>query len=213
MSAVPFWIRDHSYPPPAATALCCAPAAPPLPVLLGSSAASLTLPAINSDDPSAATLYQRALERQVLYNDLDTEAARKGLLLGHEIVSTTTQSQVFDRVSKPGHWKKPTVKAILHSLEVGNGATQHEGCTQGWGCGQRGLRQPSARGSSSGYLQRQCCSSGVLQQWGLRHSLSQHARWAAHMQAGDRCGPVVCVPCCCCLLLFAVSCSIPSGLW
>jgi len=44
---------------------------------------------------------------------------RTGLLLGHEILGGIyTQSQLFDKVSKPGHWKKPTVKAKLHHLEV-----------------------------------------------------------------------------------------------
>lgn len=91
----------------------------PGPLLLGFPAASLSLPgAANADDPSAATIYQRALERQTLYADLATQMQRQGLLLGHEIMGSTTQSQVFDRVSKPGHWKKPTVKPILHKLEV-----------------------------------------------------------------------------------------------
>jgi hypothetical protein len=133
-----------------------------VPGLLGFSAASLTLPAVNSDDPSAATLYARALERQVLYNDLDTEAARKGLLLGHEIVSTTTQSQVFDRVSKPGHWKKPTVKAILRSLEVGTGDTEQRGCRlvckMGLGLWQGRLQPTGARASTVGAETMVMCS-------------------------------------------------------
>lgn len=62
---------------------------------------------------------QRALERQTLYADLATQMQRQGLLLGHEIMGSTTQSQVFDRDSRPGHWRKPSVKPILHKLEVG----------------------------------------------------------------------------------------------
>lgn len=92
--------------------------------LLGLSADSLRLPGLNADDPSAATIYERALERQALYRDLDTEAQRKGLLLGHEIISTYTQSQLFDKVTKPGHWRKPTVKAIMHPLEVWVGSSR-----------------------------------------------------------------------------------------
>jgi hypothetical protein len=86
---------------------------------LGFPAASLALPgATNAVDPSAATIYQRALERQTLYADLSTQMQRQGLLLGHELFGGTTQSMIFDRVSKPGHWKKPTVKPILRKLEV-----------------------------------------------------------------------------------------------
>lgn len=88
-------------------------------MLLVTSAASLALPGQDLDDLSAASLAQRALERQALYDDLATEMQRTGLLLGHEILGGIyTQSQLFDKVSKPGHWKKPTVKAKLHHLEV-----------------------------------------------------------------------------------------------
>lgn len=109
-------VRNVCYlPPPAAAA--AAPASLPMP--LGFPAASLALPgATNAVDPSAATIYQRALERQTLYADLSTQMQRQGLLLGHELFGGTTQSMIFDRVSKPGHWKKPTVKPILRKLEV-----------------------------------------------------------------------------------------------
>lgn len=99
--------------------MCCCAAL----LLLHTSAASLALPGQEAADPSATTLWQRAVERQKLYDDLATEMQRKGLLLGHEIMGqTVTQSQVFDRVSKPGHWKKPAVKAKLHALEVSSDA-------------------------------------------------------------------------------------------
>jgi hypothetical protein len=82
------------------------------------SAASLRLPGAYPDDPSAAVIYEKALDRQALYGELGSEVARKGMLLGHEMLGATTQSQLFDKVSKPGSWKKAYVKAILRPVEV-----------------------------------------------------------------------------------------------
>jgi hypothetical protein len=132
-------VRSGTLSPPS---FCCllAPAPAAMPPLLGLSADSLRLPGLNSDDPSAATILERALERQALYRDLDTETQRKGLLLGHEVISTYTQSQLFDKVTKPGHWRKPTVKAIMHPLEVWVVAPQVPACAapcMGANCGPR----------------------------------------------------------------------------
>lgn len=82
-----------------------------------SAAASLRLPGAYPDDPSAAVIYEKALDRQALYGELGSEVARKGMLLGHEMLGATTQSQLFDKVSKPGSWKKAYVKAILRPVE------------------------------------------------------------------------------------------------
>lgn len=174
-------------------------------MLLGFSAASLTLPAVDSEDPSAATLYQRALERQVLYNDLDTEAARKGLLLGHEIMSTTTQSQVFDRISNPGHWKKPTVKAILHSLEVGRqgGHTARVVVYTGLGLWAGRVAAAKCKGAAAVLICRDSIAAVGLVP---AQPLSQHARWPAHVWHSSRLVTGVAACCvrraaCCCLLL------------
>lgn len=99
----------------------CYTTSTPLLDALHLSAASLTLPGQDPSDPSAATIYQRALERQALYADLETETQRQGLLLGHEVMGTVTQSEVFDKVTRPGTWRKPTVKAKLKPLEVRRG--------------------------------------------------------------------------------------------
>jgi hypothetical protein len=64
------------------------------------------------------------------------------MLLGHEILGATTQSQVFEKVSKPGAWKKAYVKPILRPLEVRLGHSR--GCNAARSMHSKCARPPLA---------------------------------------------------------------------
>jgi hypothetical protein len=70
----------------------------------------------SSDDSS--NIWQHALVRQQLYQEMAAGLKQHGLILGGVVTQGLTQSQLFTHQAASSKWGRPRVEPVLHPLQV-----------------------------------------------------------------------------------------------